>query len=91
MIDDSGTLKNLGGIRFNVNGTLTNARDQLLTPRGSYLIGGDKFVFLTRDLKLIHPKTEHIIQLTDLEEEFVRIKILPELGKFAHCFNAVSH
>lgn len=73
-------LQYLGVVQVDINGTLTSARDHFLTNEDCF---GDKqkFLFVTKKLKVIHPKKENSILIKDVYRHCVQVKVLPDAGK----------
>ena len=71
----------MGVCRINVNGTLQETRDCLVTE--SSFIGKHRFLFITKSKKLVNPKKESSIIVRDLYQHSVKVKILHGAGKFS--------
>ena len=70
----------VGVVRVNINGTLTQVRE-VLNENESFMIK-ERFIFVTKKLKLIHPKNEHTITVNKVYRHSLQIKILHGTGEF---------
>ena len=67
----------MGVVEVDINGTLEEARDKLLTnPQGF----GTRFLFLTKNLKLIHPRREGETVVKTVNKKNIFVKILHGIG-----------
>lgn len=69
----------IGVADININGTLEEVRKVLITQAS--FAAKERFVFVTKRMKLIHPKKEHGIVVKQVYQHSVQIKILHGNGK----------
>lgn len=74
----------VGVVRVNISGTLAQVRE-VLNENESFMTK-ERFVFVTKKLKLIHPKKEHTITVNKIHRHSLQIKILHGTGEFNRLF-----
>ena len=70
----------VGVVRVNINGNLAQVRE-VLNENESFMTK-EQFIFVTKKLKLIHPKKEHVITVKKVYRHSLQIKILRGTGEF---------
>ena len=70
----------MGVVKVDINGTLEEARESLITG-DSCFVAKLRFLFLTRNLKLIHPKKESSLIVKKIQMKSIYLKILHGTGE----------
>merc|ERR1719450_621078 len=65
----------MGVVNVDINGTLEEARESLITGDTCF-VTNLRFLFLTKNLKLIHPKKENSLIVKNIQKKSIYLKIL---------------
>lgn len=70
----------MGVVQVDMNGTLTEARESLIAAESCF-VTNLRFLFMTRKLRLIHPKKESSLSARVVCKKGVILKILHGTGR----------
>ena len=71
----------MGVVNVDVNGTLEEARESLILSESCF-VTNLRFLFLTKNLKLIHPMKEKEMKVKSVQKKSIFIKILHGTGEY---------